>query len=216
MRTKKLYRKSAKREATRVAKREAIKAAAWEVFAEAGLDAATVARIVTASGVSTGSFYNYFGSCEAVFAEVLADMIGIIRARTQAARSASDDLGAMLQRSYKAFLDFVLETEGGLAFCARNQPHIRARLFGLENTGQVLDDLRADLAGALPEARFAPWEVGLIASLIFATGLEALLQAQALPEVDTGALADSMARLMMHGIGGWSDRPEKGPDTGLQ
>lgn len=210
MEQKRLYRKSAKREATRTANRAAIKAAAWAVFAEVGLDAATVARIVAASGVSTGSFYNYFGSCEAVFAEVMDDMVAIIRERTQAERSASDDMGVMLHRSYRAFLDFVLEADGALDFCARNQPHIRARLFGLENTGNVLGDLRADLIRALPPGRLAEWEVALIAGLIFSNGLEALLQAQALPHIDTDALATGMTRLMMQGIGGWVEAAAQG------
>lgn len=194
------YRPSAKRAAAREEKRAAIKAAGWKVFAEIGLDAATVAEIVAESGVSTGSFYNYFGTREAVFDELLAEMVGIVRQRTRAARAQADDLRTMLLLSYKAFLDFVLETEGGREFCARNQPHIRARLYGLESTGGVLSDLKTDIARGMPQATFSDWELSLIASLILANGMEALLQSRALPDLDTEALSRIMTGLAMDGI----------------
>lgn len=203
MTAKRAYRPSAKRAATSAANRTAIKEAGWRIFAEKGLDGATVAQIVSSSGVSTGSFYNYFGSCTVLFNEILADIVGEIRAHTQIVRAASDDLEAMLYHSYKALLDFILSTEGATAFCMRNQPHIRARLFALENTSNVLDDVRADLIRVVPTAHFSDWELALISGLIFANGLEALLQTRDLPEIDTESLARMMTRLMVSGIEGF-------------
>jgi AcrR family transcriptional regulator len=61
------YRSSEKREATKEQNRAAIEAAAWEVFCMTGMDAANIRDIVNRSGVSPGTFYNYFRTKEAIF-----------------------------------------------------------------------------------------------------------------------------------------------------
>lgn len=122
------FRPSKKREATAEQTHERIRAGAWLAFAQYGLDGTTVSAIVKSSGISTGTFYNYYGTKEAVFDRILEELIGQIRAITAEARARTDDLEEMLRLSYRDLLDIVLSINGARAFIAFNQHHIRGRL----------------------------------------------------------------------------------------
>jgi AcrR family transcriptional regulator len=200
---------SAKREATRIRNRDAIKKAAWEVFCSRGLDGATVRDIVGASGVSIGTFYNYYGTREAVFQELLADLADQARTISAKARAGQDNLHPMLAESYRHFLSFILGVDGALDFCARNQHHIRSFLFTLDATSGLLSDIRADIVRVMPQATFTQSELRQVAMLIVANALEILLQAreeqQAL-DVDTASAF--ITRLIVSGIGGWERRQD--------
>jgi AcrR family transcriptional regulator len=198
---------SPKREATRIRNREAITAAAWQVFCTRGLDASTVRDIVAASGVSIGTFYNYYGTREAVFHELLSNLIDQIRTVTQTARADQSEIGPMLAESYRDFLDFILGIDGALDFCALNQHHIRSHLFTLEATSGLLGDVRADILRVMPDATFSPGELGQVASLIVANGIEVLLQAREGQPLDVSSAATFMTRLIVGGIGSWATSP---------
>lgn len=197
------YRVSDKRAATRLANEQAIKNAAWNVFATNGLDGSTAGQIVSESGVSKGTFYNYYGSCEAVFDALLADRMSLIRTHTQAARDRADTIEGMLLLSYKSFLDFVLSLDGGLAFCERNQRHIRLRLGMSGPLAGFLDDIRADLARRLPGKLVADVDLGMMVNLIVAVGLETMLQPHEPETMDTAAISRTMTRFLMTGIQGF-------------
>ncbi|WP_205910475.1 TetR/AcrR family transcriptional regulator [Rhizobium sp. FY34] len=202
---------SPKREATRMRNREAIKAAAWQVFCAKGLDASTVRDIVTTSGASIGTFYNYYGTREAVFQEVLADLADQIRTITQAARASQTALDPMLAESYRDFLQFILGIEGALDFCALNQHHIRSYLFTLDATSGLLSDIRSDILRVMPGATFSPHELAQVANLIVANALEILLQAREGQDLDVASAVTFITRLIVGGIGSWdtSSTPPK-------
>lgn len=197
------YRPSAKRDALRAELRDRLKAQAWQVFAEVGLDGATVAAIVAGSGASNGTFYNYFGTQQAVFAELLGELLGEIRSATREARQREPELVGMMVQSFRAFFELVLQRPGATDFCLRNQHHIRAYLHGFADTNGLLDDLRADLRRALPNKGLSDGELALLASVVVAIGLEALMLMSRGDPVDLERLCQGVATLIAHGASQW-------------
>lgn len=140
------YAPSAKRAARTSEARERIRHAAWHAFSTQGLDAASIAGIVRKSGVSTGSFYNHFGSKEALFEAFLQDLTEQVRDLTARARAKADDLETMLRISFEALLEHIVSIEGARGFIERNQHHVRASLHQFDSMEQMLEDLRRDVA----------------------------------------------------------------------
>jgi AcrR family transcriptional regulator len=75
--------------------RESIVAAALEVFAGEGYEAATMAAMARAAGISTGNVYRYFPSKKALFAVALpprfvAKLTQLLRQRMRALRGVRD------------------------------------------------------------------------------------------------------------------------------
>ncbi|MDQ1118844.1 MULTISPECIES: helix-turn-helix domain-containing protein [Pseudoxanthomonas] len=201
MTTPRRYKPSKRREATSEQRRQRIKQAAWSVFAQQGLDAATISGIVAASGASTGSFYNDYRTKQAVFDELLGDLLAQVRAVTAQARARADDLETMLQLSYRDLLVLILGIEAALPFIARNQHHIRTRLYDLDGIDSLLGDIRRDVVRGMPGLALAPWQVSLVASLIVSNGIETLLLLEGRERIDIDEVAGLMTRLVMGGIG---------------
>ncbi|WP_337052713.1 helix-turn-helix domain-containing protein [Pseudoxanthomonas sp. USHLN014] len=201
MTTPRRYKPSKRREATSEQRRQRIKQAAWSVFAQQGLDAATISGIVAASGASTGSFYNDYRTKQAVFDELLADLLAQVRAVTAQARARADDLETMLQLSYRDLLVLILGIEAALPFIARNQHHIRTRLYDLDGIDSLLGDIRRDVVRGMPGLALAPWQVSLVASLIVSNGIETLLLLEGRERIDIDEVAGLMTRLVIGGIG---------------
>lgn len=201
MTTPRRYKPSKRREATSEQRRQRIKQAAWSVFAQQGLDAATISGIVAASGASTGSFYNDYRTKQAVFDELLADLLAQVRAVTAQARARADDLETMLQLSYRDLLVLILGIEAALPFIARNQHHIRTRLYDLDGIDSLLGDIRRDVVRGMPGLALAPWQVSLVASLIVSNGIETLLLLEGRDRIDIDEVAGLMTLLVIGGIG---------------
>ncbi|RZZ86994.1 TetR/AcrR family transcriptional regulator [Pseudoxanthomonas winnipegensis] len=201
MTTPRRYKPSKRREATSEQRRQRIKQAAWSVFAQQGLDAATISGIVAASGASTGSFYNDYRTKQAVFDELLGELLAQVRAVTAQARARADDLETMLQLSYRDLLVLILGIEAALPFIARNQHHIRTRLYELDGIDSLLGDIRRDVVRGMPGLALAPWQVSLVASLIVSSGIETLLLLEGRDRIDIDEVAGLMTRLVIGGIG---------------
>ena len=65
---------------TREARRAQIKASALKVFSDNGYHDTSVSDLVAAAGVARGTFYLYFDSKDAIFVELLNDLITHLRA----------------------------------------------------------------------------------------------------------------------------------------
>lgn len=200
-RTGRKYSPSAKRAARTSAARERIRRAAWDAFATQGLDAASIAGIVRESGVSTGSFYNHFGSKEALFEDFLEELAEEVRDLTARARAKAEDLETMLRISFVALLEHIVSIEGARGFIARNQHHVRASLHQFDAMEQMLEDLRQDVARGVGRPLRAQ-ELDLVARMIFAMGLETILQLDERPGPASSEAAALMTAMIVRGVGG--------------
>jgi len=94
------YRDSEKRKITKEQNRAAIQKAAWEVFCTIGMDAANIRDIVNRSGLSPGTFYNYYRTKEAIFEALSQELLNRLRAETRASRAKAATLEELLFRCY--------------------------------------------------------------------------------------------------------------------
>lgn len=87
--------------------RQKILAAAEEVFGERGYEAASIVDITRSAGVAQGTFYLYFPSKKAVFAELVDELGSMLRRTLAAAVVELDDRLAVERAGLQAFLVFV-------------------------------------------------------------------------------------------------------------
>lgn len=194
------YAPSEKRETTRAQNREKIEAAAWTIFSTIGLDATSVRDIVAESQVSPGSFYNYYGSKEAVFDKIVDRLIRRIREETAAARAGAGDLEVMLFEAYLAFMNLILPMKGGAAFFELNQHHIRSRLFGAAQIEAMLSDIETDVGARIEIDRLPTIKRHILISVLFASGTEAIFAAFRSGGCEASDLARFLTQLFTHGI----------------
>jgi AcrR family transcriptional regulator len=195
-----VYRKSAKREETQRRNRAAIEDAAWQMFATKGFDATTARDIIAASGVSPGTFYNYYGTTESVFDVILSRVVMEVGAVTGAARARSSTLEDMLYRSNRAFLEHISSMPLAREFFERNQHHVRVSLSGGSAAAKLHDDMRADIVRMMPGARLSLGEEKLVISLIFFSGLEALFLMASGQTGDTESTSRFITQLILCGV----------------
>lgn len=87
--------------------RQKILTAAEEVFGERGYEAASIVDITRSAGVAQGTFYLYFPSKKAVFAELVDELGATLRRTLAAAVVELDDRLAVERAGLQAFLVFV-------------------------------------------------------------------------------------------------------------
>jgi len=196
------YRTSEKRNATKEQNRVAIEAAAWEVFCQIGLDAANVRDIVDRSGVSPGTFYNYFGTKEAIFKVLSQNVLERIRRETQAARAKASSLEELLVVSYASYLDVLRSVDGALDFIDRNQHHLRSQLYPSSAVSGLAADLAEDLRRFVPPGAMSHGDRILISSIIIAAGAEAVFHVGRKPRM-MKHLREFLPKLILKGLHGW-------------
>jgi AcrR family transcriptional regulator len=196
------YRNSEKREATKEQNRAAIEAAAWEVFCQIGLDAANVRDIVDRSGVSPGTFYNYFGTKEAIFKVLSQNVLERIRSETRAARAKASSLEELLFVSYASYLDVLRSVDGALDFIDRNQHHLRSQLYPSSAVSGLAADLAEDVRRFVRPDAMPRGDRILISSIIIAAGAEAVFHVGRKPRM-MKHLREFLPKLILKGLQGW-------------
>ncbi|MEM7587561.1 MAG: TetR/AcrR family transcriptional regulator [Acidobacteriota bacterium] len=96
-------------EAMREARRERIIAAASEVFHDEGLDGASMRRIATAAGCTTGAIYPLFKSKEEIYAELLQRSLSELADRLVDAGAGLDRPAERVRARAFCILDFYRE-----------------------------------------------------------------------------------------------------------
>ncbi|HME72701.1 MAG TPA: helix-turn-helix domain-containing protein [Myxococcota bacterium] len=134
-----------KRELTKARNRAHLLESARKVFAERDFEGTCVRDIVRASGLSVGTFYEYFRSKEQIFAAVAAEAAAGLRRRLrQVRRDRSFPFEERIHRAYLAYLEFVTEERPLFAVLERQlwQLHDGAQAPG---TALAVRELREDL-----------------------------------------------------------------------
>jgi len=197
------YARSERREETKRKNRETLLAAAWQIFSTVGFDGSSARDIIEGSGLSPGTFYNYFGTKEAIFDQVHEGLLEKVRLVTLDARNRGKDLQEKLLISYEAMLRLLLTIDDGFKFFEINQHHIRPALQNSPLARAIIADLMKDLRAELDASLVTEDEMMLMASLIFTNGLEALSLASRSTNQDPKSIAAFTTRVLMFGIGSW-------------
>jgi AcrR family transcriptional regulator len=196
------YRTSEKREATKEQNRTAIEAAAWHVFCTMGMDAANIRDIVKRSGLSPGTFYNYYRTKEAIFEVLSQNVLERIRSESRAARAKSASAEEFLSACYESYLYLLQSIDGALSFIDRNQHHIRSQVYRSSAVSGLTADLAEDLRRFVPSDTMSPRDRELVSSIIIAAGAEAIFEVgrkrQTMKHV-----REFLANFMLKGLSGW-------------
>ena len=197
------YRASEKRKATKEQNRAAIEAAAWDVFCTIGMDAANIRDIVNRSGVSPGTFYNYFRTKEAIFEVLSQNVLERIRTESRAARAKAANIEEFLSICYESYLNLLQSIDGALDFIDRNQHHIRAQLYPSSALSGLTADLEQELQRFVPPAAMSRQDRLLVSSIIIAAGAEVVFHIGREPRINMKDLHEFLAKFMLKGLSGW-------------
>jgi AcrR family transcriptional regulator len=160
-----------KREQTKAHNRAAILAAAREVFAELGYDAAGVRDVIRRTELASGTFYNYFPDKEAVFRAVVDESAQEVRRRLREARSGAQTLEQFVGDAYRAWFEFLVEDELMFELMQRNAGPIRA-LFGDPVLGSGVQELLDDITAAVARGDLPPHDADYMAGAMAGVALE--------------------------------------------
>lgn len=165
-----------RRAITKETNRAAILQAGQRVFGELGYDACGIRDIVRESGLSPGTFYNYFDDKQAVFSTLLDEMLGRLRPKLAEARERAQGLDTFLLDAFRAAVVTLVEDPAMLAILQRSARAFREHLHGGAQLGGLYAELcrdlrRAEARGflpALPVERVASSMVGATVELCVA------------------------------------------------
>jgi AcrR family transcriptional regulator len=182
-----------RRERTKAANRTAILAAALDVFAEDGYEAAGVRDIIRRTDLASGTFYNYFPDKDAIFRALVEETGREARRRVRAARRGAATAEGFVEGGFRAFFQYIVEDPQRFAFMRRNLDTLRRR-FGDAVLPAGTDELAEDLRAGIAAGRLPPLDVDYCAHAMIAVGLElgSRLAERDPPDVD-GATAFASA-----------------------
>jgi AcrR family transcriptional regulator len=198
-----------KREQTKAQNRAAILAAAREVFAELGYDAAGVRDVIRRTDLASGTFYNYFADKEAVFRAVVDESAQEVRRRLREARSVAQTLEQFVGDAYRAWFEFLVEDELMFELMQRNAGPIRA-LFGDPILGSGVQELLDDINAAIDRGDLPPHDADYMAGAMAGVALELGVRMAERSPADVEGAARFATELFLGGIARLSaeDRPK--------
>jgi AcrR family transcriptional regulator len=95
-----------RRETNRRFRRDAVLAAAQRVFADAGLEGATMRAIAQEAGYTAGAVYSYYPTKEAIYADILSHSLTTLKDQVVAAIDGETGSEARLRAAIRAFFDY--------------------------------------------------------------------------------------------------------------
>ena len=161
-----------KRENTKIVNRKAILQAGEKLFCELGYEGTSIRSIIKASGLSTGTFYNYYNTKEEVFEELVDILIEKSRASIRNSRNLFDaDLKSMIP-AFREFFKLFEQEPQLLKFISKNQDRysfyrVKGKFDG------IVADLESDLGSIFDKMNIPkPDSLKTICYVIFGTFLE--------------------------------------------
>lgn len=156
--------------------REAILEAGLRVFTTAGFDAANVRDIVRESGLSQGSFYNYFPTKEALFEALTADIVDAIRSASRQARTEAKTPWDFVHGSYRAYIEVLGRYPHAGSLISRNIVRFRELFYGSAQAQGIAFELAEDLERGIESGMLKEVDVHGMATAMIAAGVEVVFQ----------------------------------------
>lgn len=170
-----LEQDSGRRARTKAANRAAILEAGKRVFRTLGYDAATIRDVVRESGLSPGTFYNYFPDKQSVFAELVDELLHRLRPRLEDARAAATSMESFLFDAFHATVATLAEDAAMLDVIGKSAAAFRIQLHGGGEIGSLFGDLCRDLERASHRGILPPLPVEMVATAMLGTTVEVCL-----------------------------------------
>ncbi len=197
---------SGKRQQNKQANRAAILNAARACFFDPGYDAATVRDIVRGTGLSSGTFYNYFTSKEAIFRTILEDRMNALNADMRQVRSSALTPETFIHGAYRVIFSAVAADRDFFRLLTRNEHAVRS-LFQDTVIGLPMQVLREDICAAIKRGIFPRLDDEWLAAAFYGIGFEIMRSLLNRKIVDAEAAADFACRLVTEGIRAFAASP---------
>ena len=186
-----------KREANKLANRLAIQEAALQIFCELGYDAASISDIVNASGLSVGTFYNYYGDKESLLALLIDQILADSRAALHKARSEALSPESFIHDAFTAFVGVLKAQPAYLVFIKKNTHAFRQAISHGGELQNLFGDLEDDMQAAIDSQRLPPFPVKLMTAAMIGASIEVFSMAN---EQNENTLANFLSALFIGGI----------------
>jgi AcrR family transcriptional regulator len=191
-------RASGKRERTKAQNRELILDAARRVFAERGFAVSTVRDVIGATGLASGTFYNYFKSKEEVFQAIRDESALVVRPKLREARRAATSAEEFVAGNFRTFFEFMARERATFSAAANGgMPPMR------QHTPEMVAgfvELREDIEAAIATRMMPATDAGYLAAAMIGVAFEIadVLVTRSPPDIE-GATAFA-TRITMRGI----------------
>lgn len=195
-----------RREQRKRATRQLILDAGCATFSELGFEACTIRDIVRRTELAAGTFYNYFGTKEAVLQELIGDEISHLTERMREARRHARDPHSFVLNAYREAFHAIVARPAVYGILLRNESVVR-ELFADTGFGAARQTLRKDLDKAIERGVLPDMNVNWLSAVFFGGAYEMgrqLLESDAGAE-EAEAAAEFLARLFLGGIQAFGD-----------
>ncbi len=193
-----------RRAATKERNREAILAAGVEVFSERGFGEATIRDLIRASGLSTGTFYNYFPDKESVLRALVDRSVTELRSVLAATRSDAHSPDEFISGGFRVFFSYLANDPTFFSLLSRNAGAVR-QVLDEPILGVVIEELSADLQAAVDRGDLPPFEPELMSAALTGASLELAVAVLHKGIATPDQAADFASRLFLAGVGGFSE-----------
>ena len=192
-----------RRAATKERNREAILSAGVVVFSERGFGEATIRDLIRASGLSTGTFYNYFPDKESVLRALVDRSVTELRGVLASTRSDAHSPEEFISGGFRVFFSYLANDPTFFALLSKNAGAVR-QVLDEPILGVVIEELSADLQAAVNRGDLPPFEPELMSAALtgasFELAVAVLDKGLATPE----QAADFASRLFLAGVSGFA------------
>jgi len=189
-----------RREQNKLANRAAILKAGLEVFSTIGYDGATITDLVKASGLSVGTFYNYYGDKDSVFSELVSDLLVQIRQGLNHARDRASSLDEFIMGAYRDYGRLISKSPGMQSLISKNTNAFRQFVFGGGDIVGIIDDLENDMREAIKNGLLPDFPVRLMTSAMIGAGAEVFTFDSDYNETGAEEKAEFLGNLFLGGI----------------
>ena len=160
-----------RRLATKERNREAILAAGLEVFGNTGYGEATIRDLIRSSGLSTGTFYNYFPDKESVLRALVdrsATRLNALLAETRASATTPE---TFVSSGFKVFFEYLASDPTLFTLLSRNAGAVR-QILDEPIMGAGIGELTRDLEAAVARGDLPSFDPELMSAAMAGAALE--------------------------------------------
>lgn len=161
-----------RREQKKKENREAILCAGLEVFSTIGYDNATITDVVKASGLSVGTFYNYYGDKDSVFAELVDGLVRESQVALAEAREQATSMESFVSDAFHAYSEIIFRNPDMQKLIVKNTHAFRQFVFGGDQIENLFTDMENDMNRAIDGGLLPKFPVRLMVSAMIGAGAE--------------------------------------------
>lgn len=194
-----------RRERTKQANRQAILDAGRRVFSSVGFDAATIRDVVRESGLSPGTFYNYFRDKDEVFSVLIGDIMAELRPRVRAARSRAQTAEAFVRDAFAEAVEVLYANPANFGLIERSATAFRAYIFNGKELAGIFDELRQDMEVATRLGTLPRFPADLMTAAMVGATLEVCVLGVRAGR-SSSELADFLGTLFTGAVGAFAGR----------